>query len=182
MQQLGSPAADPLFSPSATATDPSMAAKMPANPKPQPTLASFFSAKPRPGGKKLQPQVAGDQGAPMAGPGEELVGRSVEVFWEEEEDWYSGTVLSFTPQGGHVISYEDDSVVTHDLSQMRYRACPQTEPQVAGVGEPAQSEAVAAAPKPASHSQSMPAQAPTKAIACSPCRKLRVLLSHQPSA
>ena len=144
MQQVGSPAADPLFSPTA---------KMPANnPKPQPTLASFFGAKPRAAkpaaatGTAPAAAVSGAAAEPSpAGPGEELVGSAVEIFWEGEEDWYSGTVLSFTQHGGHVISYEDESVVTHDLSQMKYRACPPTEPQNAGAGGPAQSEAVAAA-------------------------------------
>ena len=52
---------------------------------------------------------------------EELVGCDVEIFWDSDKEWYSGTVQSLTVDGTHVIDYEDGSNVTHDMSKMQYR-------------------------------------------------------------
>ena len=95
--------------------------------KAQPTLASFFAGKKKP---KSAPAPAP---AANVAAGEELVGCDVEILWESAGEWYSGTVLSFTTQGGHVVDYEDGSNVTHDMSQMQYRVLRSAERQeVAG--------------------------------------------------
>ena len=121
--RASSPAADPLFSPGSGPERP--AAVMPPDPKAQqPTLASFFGAKKQPSPPEPAPDAAASAAAPAAAApdsGGELVGCAVEIFWESDREWYSGTVQSFTPAGAHVIDYEDGSNVTHDMSKMQFR-------------------------------------------------------------
>ena len=143
-----SPAADPLFSPGSGPERPATA--MPPHPKAQPTLASFFGAKKQISPPEPAPDAAASAPAPALvaaalGSGEELVGCAVEILWESDREWYSGTVQSCTPAGAHVIDYEDGSNVTHDMSKMQYRVLARPgNPRAAQSSDPPERTAAAA--------------------------------------
>lgn len=101
---LAEPAAVP-----AAAAEPAAATPTPAAPTPLAAAAALVASA------GLTAQTAANI------TGKDLVGCEVDIFWDSDQEWYSGTVQSQTAQGAHVIDYVDGSNVTHDMSQMQYR-------------------------------------------------------------
>ena len=82
----------------------------------QTTLASFF--------KKPSKHAAPAADAPMEdattkGPGAEVVGRRLKVWWPADEAWYAGGVASYDGER-HAIAYDDGDEEAVDLSTEKY--------------------------------------------------------------
>lgn len=104
-------------------TEPS-AVGAPAGPKPAPApKAAPAAAKPAAASKPAvaaKPQQAQQPAAAAAG-GEAWVGKSIRVFWADDQQWYEGTVAEFdgTSQK-HQVQYEDGDEEWLDLGKEKY--------------------------------------------------------------
>ena len=59
-------------------------------------------------------------------PGTALVNKRIEIWWEEEDKWYAGTVKSYTMRRGHLVEYdpvpgEDDRSEYYNLDEEKWR-------------------------------------------------------------
>ena len=76
----------------------------------QTTLASFF---------KKPSTKAPEEPAKQKGPGAEVVGRRLKVWWPADEAWYSGGVASYDGER-HAIQYDDGDEEAVDLSKEKF--------------------------------------------------------------
>ena len=76
----------------------------------QTTLASFF---------KKPSTKAPEEPAKQKGPGAEVVGRRLKVWWPADAAWYSGGVASYDGER-HAIQYDDGDEEAVDLSKEKF--------------------------------------------------------------
>ena len=76
----------------------------------QTTLASFF---------KKPATKAPEEPQAKKGPGAEVVGRRLKVWWPADEAWYSGGVASYDGER-HAIQYDDGDEEAVDLSREKF--------------------------------------------------------------
>ena len=76
----------------------------------QTTLASFF---------KKPATKAPEEPVKQKGPGAEVVGRRLKVWWPADEAWYSGGVASYDGER-HAIQYDDGDEEAVDLSKEKF--------------------------------------------------------------
>ena len=76
----------------------------------QTTLASFF---------KKPSTKAPEEPAKQKGPGAEVVGRRLKVWWPADEAWYAGGVASYDGER-HAIQYDDGDEEAVDLSREKF--------------------------------------------------------------
>ena len=77
----------------------------------QTTLASFF--------KKPSTPKAPEEPEAKKGPGAEVVGRRLKVWWPADEAWYAGGVASYDGER-HAIQYDDGDEEAVDLSKEKF--------------------------------------------------------------
>ena len=82
----------------------------------QTTLASFFK-KPSTPKAPEEPQV-------VKGPGAEVVGRRLKVWWPKDSAWYAGTITAFNGRTKHTITYDDGETEVLNLSKETTRFLP----------------------------------------------------------
>ncbi len=76
----------------------------------QTTLASFF---------KKPTAKAPEEPVQVKGPGAEVVGRRLKVWWPADEAWYAGGVASYDGER-HAIQYDDGDEEAVDLSKEKF--------------------------------------------------------------
>ena len=77
----------------------------------QTTLASFF--------KKPSTPKAPEEPVQVKGPGAEVVGRRLKVWWPADAAWYAGGVASYDGER-HAIQYDDGDEEAVDLSKEKF--------------------------------------------------------------
>lgn len=107
-------------------------------PKGQGTLFSFFSKKDPPhkeASPKSKPSPAANKATtPRNSQGdseqstkkaESLVGKRIKVFWKNDNEWYVGKVVSFSPEDGkHMVHYADGDKEKIVLAHEKVRQAP----------------------------------------------------------
>ncbi|KAF5838282.1 hypothetical protein DUNSADRAFT_3078 [Dunaliella salina] len=104
-----------------------------ASPKHNGTNTSSPGTRKSPSGKS--PGGSAKKSARAAGPGEELLGTRITVWWPLDEAWYKGTVKQWDgKQGKHQVAYDDGEVEWVTLGTEKWRTLSGEEATPDGAG------------------------------------------------